>query len=270
MLQDGVKKGELFYLDVAKAYFDDSSHYKCLKGLCSYSHPAVDDGKKFNTIKGLQNRLKEQRKAQFCHICLEGRKVFLSEQLIYTRGKLEKHMRSGDEDGPMSSSNGFNGHPECQFCRKRFYGEGELFQHMHAAHEECFICKRADSRRHIYYRDYADMEGRLFMYVPELACIHPRAPPPPQLHTIIHSYTQMHAEHFRREHYLCEHPGCLEQKFVVFASEESLRAHKAKEHGQEMSKAERRQAMTLPVAINVGDVNAVYPSLVVIPLTMMH
>ncbi len=43
--------------------------------------------------------------------------------------------------------------------RKRFYGENELYQHMHSAHEQCFLCRRADPNKYVYYRDYAGLEG---------------------------------------------------------------------------------------------------------------
>lgn len=50
----------------------------------------------------------------------------------------------------------------CSFCRKRFYGENELFQHMHSAHEQCFLCKRGNPHKYVYYRDYADLESESF------------------------------------------------------------------------------------------------------------
>ena len=58
-------------------------------------------------------------------------------------------------------------------------------------------------------------------------------------------------EHFRREHFLCGHSQCLEQKFVVFASEQELKQHNAREHAGTMTRAERRQAMTIPIDIQV-------------------
>ena len=61
----------------------------------------------------------------------------------------------------------------------------------------------------------------------------------------------MHAEHFRHEHYLCGHDSCLEQKFIVFQSEQELKQHTAKEHSGGMSRAERRQALTIPIDITV-------------------
>ena len=66
--------------------------------------------------------------------------VFVPEQLVYTRPDLERHQRTGDAQGPLAES-GFKGHPDCRFCRKRFYSETELYQHMHATHEQCFLCR---------------------------------------------------------------------------------------------------------------------------------
>lgn len=38
---------------------------------------------------------------------------------------------------------------------------------------------------------------------------------------------------------------------MVFASEQELKTHMAREHGQEMTKAERKQAFSVPVGFNV-------------------
>jgi hypothetical protein len=42
--------------------------------------------------------------------------VFISEQVLYSKSDLERHMRTGDDVGPMAES-GFKGHPLCRFCR---------------------------------------------------------------------------------------------------------------------------------------------------------
>ena len=138
--------------------------------------------------------------------------MFLSEQVAYTRAQLERHQRHGDEEGPLAES-GFRGHPECRFCKKKYYGENELYMHMHASHEECFLCRRAHPNRHVYYRDYNDLE-----------------------------------DHFHREHFPCDQQDCLEKKFVVFATEQELKTHFAREHGHTLSRAERKAALTLPVS----------------------
>lgn len=30
---------------------------------------------------------------------------------------------------------------------------------MHSAHEQCFLCRRANPNKYVYYRDYADLES---------------------------------------------------------------------------------------------------------------
>ncbi len=168
----------------------------------------------FASLRTLKAHLSTHHKRSLCEVCLEGRKVFLAEQIAYTKPELDRHMKQGDLDGAMAES-GFKGHPECRFCKKRYFGENELYQHMHTTHEECFICRRGAPHRHVYYRDYPDLEN-----------------------------------HFRQGHYPCEHPHCLEQKFIVFATEQELRTHTAREHGQTLTKQERKQALTVPVAFN--------------------
>ena len=59
------------------------------------------------------------------------------------------------------------------------------------------------------------------------------------------------ADHFRHEHYLCNHQLCLDRKFIVFMTEQELKQHAAREHGGDMSKAERRQALTIPINFQV-------------------
>jgi hypothetical protein len=201
----------LQYLQSAQAFFDDSVHYKHIQSLCSLTHPMAD-GKVFSSLKGLQAHVQKLHNRLFCNVCLEGRKVFISEQLTYDKQGLEHHMRLGDEEGPLAES-GFKGHPECRFCHRRFYGDTELYTHMHANHEECFLCRRAAPHRHIYYRDYPDLDN-----------------------------------HFRQEHFPCENPTCLEQKFVVFLTEQELKIHTLKVHGESLPKRERKAALTIPIS----------------------
>ena len=56
-------------------------------------------------------------------------------------------------------------------------------------------------------------------------------------------------DHFRDDHHLCPHQNCLEKKFVVFTSEIDLKRHFASEHGGDMSRAQRREAFSVPVQI---------------------
>ena len=164
----------------------------------------------FASMKELKAAL-SQKNLSFCDVCLKGRKVFACEQLVYTRRALARHKAAGDAAGPLAES-GFSGHPRCDFCSQRFYGETELFVHMQTRHEHCFLCRRARPTEYAYFRDYADLDS-----------------------------------HFARSHHRCPHPECLEKKFVVFASDGELRAHALKEHGGNLSKAERRAAATIQI-----------------------
>lgn len=211
------------YLRSAQAFFDDSVHYKYIQSLCSLTHPLAD-GKVFSSLKGLQAHIQKLHHRMFCSVCLEGRKVFISEQLTYDKQGLERHMRQGDEEGPLAES-GFKGHPECRFCHRRFYGDTELYTHMHSSHEECFLCRRAAPHRHIYYRDYPDLEN-----------------------------------HFRQEHFPCENPVCLEQKFVVFLTEQELKMHTLKVHGESLPKRERKAALTIPISFQYRSRQDLEPS----------
>ena len=48
---------------------------------------------------------------------------------------------------------------DLRFCKKRFFGENELWHHMERDHERCHLCKRAHPDRFVYFRDYAELEG---------------------------------------------------------------------------------------------------------------
>lgn len=68
---------------------------------------------------------------------------YVSKNLI-TKSQLEQHADKGDSevDGTEEERGGFTGHPMCEFCRKRFYGENELYQHMSTEHYTCHLCQR--------------------------------------------------------------------------------------------------------------------------------
>jgi hypothetical protein len=70
--------------------------------------------------------------------------VFICHQKLYTRTQLEQHLVKGDSevDGNQEERAGFTGHPMCDFCRRRFYGETELYGHMSTEHYTCHLCQR--------------------------------------------------------------------------------------------------------------------------------
>jgi E3 ubiquitin-protein ligase ZNF598 len=118
----------------------------------------------------------------------------------------------GDLDKHIESgdqSQGFAGHPKCKFCKSRFYDTMALYEHLVKNHFSCDICEK-NGIKHKYYRDYRDLE-----------------------------------KHFRHEHYLCEDPRCLEQKFVVFESQLQYQGHLIQVH------PEAGASRKVPVAFRV-------------------
>ncbi|KAK6460745.1 hypothetical protein DFJ63DRAFT_239632 [Scheffersomyces coipomensis] len=92
---------------------------------------------------------------------------------------------------------GFKGHPECKHCfGKRFYSEDELNIHIRDKHERCYICDQYNPKTADYYRNYDTLY-----------------------------------QHFKRDHYVCSVPSCIEKRFVVFREDLDLTAHMLKEHG---------------------------------------
>ncbi|EFJ45378.1 hypothetical protein VOLCADRAFT_105930 [Volvox carteri f. nagariensis] len=219
-LQARADRRELFALPEINGYFDDEKHFQEIRALCGFTHPILESGVaknplKFNNFNSLKRHIEGTYSQYFCDVCLKGRKVFLSEQILYSKDALRRHQETGDESGPMAES-GFKGHPLCKFCRTRFYDSNELYRHMEGSHEHCFLCRRAAPDKYVYYRHYKELE-----------------------------------DHFTKEHHPCPHPVCLERKFVVFSTEYELKAHFASEHGDEvkMSAAQRRQALAIPLQL---------------------
>ncbi|KAL3686871.1 hypothetical protein R1sor_013180 [Riccia sorocarpa] len=223
------EEASLWYDNVVEAYFDDEQPYKTIKAMCKLrcsvcenASPEESAGKGmlkkgyvFRNIGSLRRHQFLIHKVYMCDLCLESRKVFISEQKLYTKPQLEKHKYKGDPevDGTEEERGGFAGHPQCYFCKRRFYGDNELYQHMSQEHYTCHICQRARQGHYEYYRNYDDLEA-----------------------------------HFRQEHLLCEHPDCLAKKFIVFPSEAELKRHNAMIHGGHMSRSQRNAALQIPVS----------------------
>ncbi|CAA6663625.1 unnamed protein product [Spirodela intermedia] len=225
----GVSEGQVgnyWYHEDTQAYFDDVDHYRMIKAMCRLSCSICDrsgedaegGGKRrsrFRNIEQLKSHLYHRHKLFMCTLCLEGRKVFICEQKLYTKAQLNRHISGGDSevDGAESERGGFMGHPMCEFCRTPFYGDNELYTHMSTEHYTCHICQRQHPGQYDYFRNYDDLEI-----------------------------------HFRQEHHLCENEACLAKKFIVFSSDSELKRHNAVEHGGNMSRSKRNAALQIPTS----------------------
>ncbi|KAF9669813.1 hypothetical protein SADUNF_Sadunf13G0003500 [Salix dunnii] len=220
------KVGEYWYHEGTKAYFDDFDHYNMIKAMCKLSCNVCNKknggSKEFKSVEQLKGHLFHRHSLFMCSLCLEGRKIFISEQKLYNRAQLTQHVRTGDSvvDGSESERGGFTGHPMCEFCENPFYGDNELYLHMSTDHFTCHMCQRQHPGQYEYFNNYDNLEI-----------------------------------HFRQEHFLCEDEACLARKFIVFAAEFELKRHNAMEHGGRMSRSKRSALLQIPVSFQFRQIN---------------
>lgn len=156
----------------------------------------------------LHRHVKSVHHKVMCDLCTRNKKVFTHEHELFTMQELRKHEKFGDDNPGAVDQSGFKGHPECGFCRQRFYGDDELYSHCRFEHEKCHLCdRRSHGREQRYYVNYNSLE-----------------------------------DHFRQDHFLCTDRECLDKKFVVFGSEIDLKAHQLEVHPNDLSKDARRDA----------------------------
>ena len=156
----------------------------------------------------LHRHVKSKHGKMMCDLCTRNKKVFTHEHELFTFGELRKHEKYGDDNPGAVDQSGFRGHPECGFCKQRFYGDDELYTHCREKHERCHICDRRNGGRNPqYYLNYQELE-----------------------------------KHFEAEHFVCLDAECQANKTNVFESEMDLKAHQLAEHPNGLSKDARRDA----------------------------
>lgn len=185
--------GVRFCNDVVRTEAARLFEYRCRLGDC-----ARGAGKSFYTLKELGNHLWYDHWRQFCYTCLHGRSSFLCEQHVYNRQDLHRHQREGDAaqlggDRPVVP---IPAHPQCEFCRERFYNADELLRHMYKRHHLCQLCKR---------------QGRHNEFFSNYRCL---------------------GMHYQDQHWVCAHTKCQRNgiRLIAFTSEEELHVHYLAEH----------------------------------------
>lgn len=163
----------------------------------------------------LHHHVKSTHHKVLCDLCTRNKKVFTHEHELFTQQELRKHEKFGDDNPGAIDQSGFKGHPECGFCRIRFYGDDELYTHCRDKHEKCHVCDRRNpARRQQYYVDYNSLE-----------------------------------QHFSKDHFRCADQECMDKKFVVFESEMDLKAHQLEAHPNGLSKDARRDARRVDISV---------------------
>ncbi|KAI8647073.1 hypothetical protein BD408DRAFT_409156 [Parasitella parasitica] len=215
--QDFKREDTPFYDKKYGIRFETKDMYNETMVLLQHNCPEQDCEEAFEGWSELKRHVKQAHDRLCCDLCLRNKKIFSHEHTLYTQSQLQKHHREGDASFNKDDETGFTGHPECVFCRTRFYGADELFEHCRDKHEKCHLCERKGIQ-HQYYANYDTLE-----------------------------------KHFKKEHFLCQYKECLDSKFVVFDSDIDLKAHEVKEHGNSLSRHQRaRQAEARRVDVNLN------------------
>jgi E3 ubiquitin-protein ligase ZNF598 len=162
----------------------------------------------------LHRHVRQKHGKLMCDLCTRNKKVFTHEHELFTFGELRRHEKYGDDNPGAIDQSGFRGHPECGFCRERFYDDDALYQHCREKHERCHICDRRNPGSQVqYYLNYEMLE-----------------------------------KHFAEAHFVCLDAECQANKTNVFESEMDLKAHQLSAHPHGLSKDARRDARLVNIS----------------------
>ncbi|KAL7753767.1 hypothetical protein RI367_000698 [Sorochytrium milnesiophthora] len=207
-------------------HFDSAEAYQSAMSLLRYNCPDPQCGwvQTSGAWAELKRHVKEEHNMLLCDICTRHKRIFTHEHTLYPPNAIRIHKEEGDvrliseRRGLVNPDESFvKGHPECGFCKERFFATDELYSHCRHRHEECFLCQRRGVHN-VYYKNYQGLE-----------------------------------DHFRADHFACLHHECLERKFVVFDSEIDLKAHELEEHMGKQQRAQQKQQRKLDVGFQYSD-----------------
>ncbi|KAJ0403754.1 hypothetical protein P43SY_006297 [Pythium insidiosum] len=172
-------------------FYECRAHYNTLRALRDYACRMKRCRVVCGSLSKLKDHLRIEHSTEFCELCMEHQHFFVQEHEVFTKAGLRAHNVGRNRSaGPRASGKDF--HPMCQFCKRRFYGDMQLYEHLERDHFRCHICKS----EHEYFRNYLSLEA-----------------------------------HYRHQHHLCEDPVCLANRFIVFPNEIEYNAHMRAIHG---------------------------------------
>lgn len=190
----------------SKMFFPSRYYREIIEKMWTYRCNAKKCSHACRDLKSLKTHYSANHNLMMCQLCIEHKQAFPAEQKVYTQKDYEIHLRKGDGDGS-------EGHPSCDFCKKRYYDKTALFTHLSQDHFTCHLCEKMGIY-YRYYNKYVDLE-----------------------------------DHFRKEHFLCEEPECLANRFVVFGNVDSYNRHTRNIHMKEP----RKSAIPLSFSFTHGD-----------------
>jgi hypothetical protein len=125
-------------------FVDCRAHYSELRSLREFKCRMKRCKEAKHSLGQLKEHLQRDHGVEFCELCLTHQSFFIQEQEVFTKGALKGHNVGKSRGGPAGQKHANTGkdfHPMCQFCRKRFYGDKELYEHLERDHFKCHICK---------------------------------------------------------------------------------------------------------------------------------
>ncbi|WVW85416.1 hypothetical protein I302_107454 [Kwoniella bestiolae CBS 10118] len=207
--------------DILGVVFEDEDMMDATLLLLRFNCPYTDCPYQGTNWQSLEKHTLATHGLMICSLCRSTLSRFAHEQGLYPPHLIGLHDPSKLKRGqrpPRPRGNevemvkGWDApHPMCEFCHLGFFGPDELFKHMRADHEECFVCKDLGDRD-VYFQNYDAL-----------------------------------AKHFNQDHFPCPQPICLEKKFIVFGTDMDLKAHMISEHSESMSARDRAQSRQINV-----------------------
>lgn len=131
-------------------YYSCKPHYEAMRKLREFACRVKKCREVLHSLGALKEHLRHAHGAEFCELCLQHQTFFIQEQQVFTKNSIKAHnVGKNRANGPKQSTGNKDFHPVCQFCKKRFYGDLELYNHLERDHFKCHICKI----EHEYYRN---------------------------------------------------------------------------------------------------------------------
>jgi len=181
--------------------------YRCQIERCAQKDSA------FTTLRQLEDHLWYSHWRQLCRVCLHDRSAFICEQRVYASKDIDRHYRHGDPADLMNqrAMPTVPAHPQCQFCKQRFFNEESLLAHMYRRHVVCQLCDSLGQKNQFYLN---------------LKCL---------------------SRHYQERHYVCAHKDCEHGGYrqTAFAEERALIEHYQKAHNQTFKDEKGRTKLTM-------------------------
>jgi hypothetical protein len=134
-------------------FYNCEEHFQYLTGLRKFKCRTKECQEMLPSLPQLKEHLKKKHLVEFCDLCLNHQHFFIQEYPVYHKKQLKAHCmgRKNNTDSMKNTTSTLSKefHPSCHFCKKRYYSDVELYQHLERDHFKCHLC----NIEHQYYRN---------------------------------------------------------------------------------------------------------------------